>query len=136
MGGGANGKSDTGFDNFEAMATTEIYSTISNLCECDFDLASSCTCFEDDVDNFFYSVKDWFENNDSNTWQVNGLPLWNGNASGYFTAKNFHEFVHGITVRSEWTLRYRLSGDVLECVISHHDVPMGRSYTVTYYEGE
>lgn len=118
------------------MTDTQIYERISNICECDWDLAASCSCYDDDVDNFFYSVKEWYEGNDSATWQVNGLPLWNGDVSGYFTAKNFYEFVEGITVRSEWTLRYRLDGDTLNCVLSHHDVPTGRSFTVTYYKGE
>ena len=134
--GGARGNSGIGDCMFDDMTTTDIYNRISNVCECDWSLASSCSCYDDDVDNFYYEVKDWFEGNDAREWQVNGLPLWGGDVSGWFTAHHFHDFVQGITVRSEWTLRYRLNGDTLECILSHHDVPTGRSYTVTYFEGE
>ena len=51
-------------------------------------------------------------------------------------AKTFADFVRGITVNAEWRLLYKLENKTLHLNLAHHDVPMGRGYTVRYYEGE
>jgi hypothetical protein len=78
------------------------------------------------------TLGEWWSGNDEGWWQVDGLPLWNRNVSGVFHAKNLREFVRGVTVRGDYTLRYSLNGDTLNLSLSHHDVPMGRSFTVRY----
>jgi len=121
--------------------------------------ATECgDCYDDALYVFKYDLGEWFTNNEDGWWQVNGLPLWNRNVSGVFRAipntgsprlhaggsvakvvdfsinprSDIAEFVRGITVSGEWNLRYRLDGDILLARLSHHDVPMGKPFTVTY----
>lgn len=114
-------------------------------------------CWDDALYVFKHDLGEWFTNNEDGWWQVNGLPLWNRSVSGVFHAKpnatnptlhaggsvakvvsfvntrrDIEEFIRGITVRAEWRLCYRLHGDTLIASLSHHDVPMGRQFTVTY----
>lgn len=150
-----------------AILTNDWQGELSNTCSCQnydeetdtFTDATECygDCWDDALYVFKHDLGEWFTNNEDGWWQVNGLPLWDGNASGVFratpttttptlhaggsvakvvsfvnTRRDIEEFVRGITVRGEWNLRYRLDGDVLVASLSHHDVPMGRQFTVTY----
>lgn len=90
------------------------------------------SCWDDALHLFHCEIKQWWDNNPTCAWAVDGLPLWNRSVSGEFEARTIPEFVRGITVNGEWHLRYKLDGEVLHCNLSHHDVPMGRSYSVRY----
>jgi hypothetical protein len=125
--------------------------TLTDATECYGD------CWDDELYVFKHDLGDWFTNNIEGWWQVNGLPLWNGGISGVFqampdndsptvgaggsvakvvsftdTLHDIADFVRGITVNGEWVLRYRLHGETMVASLSHHDVPMGRQFTVTY----
>jgi len=113
-------------------------------------------CWDDTLYVFKHDLGDWFTNNEEGWWQVNGLPLWDRNVSGTFRAipiaksptlaggsvakvvsftnarRDIEEFLRGITIRGEWSLSYRLDGEVLRLRLSHHDVPMGREFSVVY----
>lgn len=89
-------------------------------------------CWDDSLRELVVDIGEWFNNNPTYEWSVNGLPLWDGSVSGKFTAKTIVEFVRGITVNSEWQLRYKVEGSELHCNLSHHDAPVGGSYIVTY----
>jgi hypothetical protein len=115
---------------------------LTNTCSCrtydpiteEETMPSSCygDCWDDTLHLFSIGIEDWFNNNPTYEWSVSGLPLWNGTASGNFTAKTIAEFIRGITVNAEWSLRYKVEGSELHCNLSHHDAPTGGSYTVTY----
>ena len=89
-------------------------------------------CWDDEMSFLKDLLGDWFTDNPTNRWKVSGLPLWNRDVSRSFTARTIDDFVRGITVRGDWTIRLRLKGDTLHAHLSHHDVPMGRSFTITY----
>lgn len=93
-------------------------------------------CWEDAVHLFHTDIKEWWDANPTYDWQVDGLPLWNRSVSGTFTAKNIRDFIRGITVDAEWRLCYKLADDCLQLNLAHHDVPMGRSFSVRYHEGD
>lgn len=125
------------------MATqTEWQGTISNTCECavydpDTDTTTPLdycdgSCFDDMLYGLAITLGDWFTNNDKGWWEVDGLPLWNRSVSGLFHATKLKEFVRGVTIRGDWRLHYQLSGDTLHLNLAHHDVPMGRGFTVRY----
>jgi hypothetical protein len=96
------------------------------------------SCWDEQVDNFYYAVKAWWDNNPSlneigkRVWAVDGLPLWNRSVGGHFVADKIDDFIRAVTVNAEWRLCYSLSGDTLHLNLAHHDVPMGRGYTVRY----
>jgi len=91
-------------------------------------------CWDDQLEIFGESVKEFFDGNELKEWQVDGLPLWGRTVSGKFYAKKVADFVQGITVRGEWHLFYKLDGDSLRVRLSHHDVPTGGVFTVRYAE--
>ena len=91
-------------------------------------------CWEDAVYLFAEETKVFRDANPTDEWRVSGLPLWNRSVDGVFTATTVQDFIRGVTVRGEWHLRYRVDGDHLHLNLSHHDVPMGRSFSVTYGE--
>lgn len=104
--------------------TTERYHEITNVCECeDFDCGGAC--WHSAVEWLAEDIQQWWDDNPTYLWRVEGLPLWNRTVSGQFEARTIEDFVRGITVRSEWRLRWSNKGDHLECVLSHHDVPTG-----------
>jgi len=118
------------------------YAELTNSCTCqaydeDTDTYSDATdCYGDCWESALYLLKEdlgeWYKNNEGGWWRVNGLPLWNRMACGVFQADTIENFVRGITVNGDWILRYRLNGDVLEAILSHHDRPTGGAYTVEY----
>jgi hypothetical protein len=125
-----------------AITTNEWQGILTNSCTCEvYDEETdthelSQVCFGDCWDGVLHllaiDLGDWFTDNEEGWWQVSGLPLWNRSVSGVFQATTIADFVRGITVDAEWTLRYRLHGETLIASLSHHDVPMGRQFTVTY----
>jgi len=125
---------------------TEWDGELTNRCTCtnynetteEWEESNDCygTCWDDALEFFHESIKDFYENNPSYEWKVEGLPLWNNSVSGGFMAKTFADFVRGITVNAEWRLLYKLENKTLHLNLAHHDVPTGRGYTVRYYEGE
>ena len=101
---------------------------VSNVCSCE-----GSECFQDCWNDVKFFVKEdlgdlWEPNQD---WVVDGLPLWNRNVTGVFNARTIDEFIKGITIEGEWTLRLRRQENVVHAMLSHHDVPTGRSFTVS-----
>ena len=122
------------------MTTTyEYFLTNSCICE-DFDEETQEStpslhcygCWDDEMSCLKDYLGNWFTDNPTDCWQVNDLPLWNREVSGLFTARTIDDFVRGITVRGDWRIHLRLDGDILHADLAHHDVPMGRSFTITY----
>lgn len=90
------------------------------------------TCWEDALSDFADEVHELIDNNIGDEWRIEGFPVWHGTVDGVFEARTHHELIERITPsRTEWHLRYRVNGNVLECVLSHHDAPMGGSMKVT-----
>ena len=70
----------------------------------------------------------------SNVFVVEGLPLWNRSVGGAFRFDGARSdfalaLLRLVTVKSEWTLRYRATAEGLDLRLAHHDVPTGRSFT-------
>lgn len=87
-------------------------------------------CWEFAVEDFTMLTEDFRKTNETGWWKVTNLRLWNGEVSGYFHAKNVAEIIEGMTVRSEWTMRYEVFADRIEYSLSHHDA-MGSATTLT-----
>lgn len=110
------------------MTTSTWTTEVTNVCTCDTIDYCDADCWQD--------VKFFVEETLGDLWEpyvdwvVEGLPLWNRDVSGVFYARTIDEFIQGITVKGEWVLRLRREGDVIRASLSHHDVPMGRSFTV------
>ena len=129
------------------MTTTETptaYGELTNTCTCtttewhDDDTftevpATDCDgeCYESELEFFGECVRDFLALSDS--FQVSGIRLWNREVGGVFSPRNVREFVQGITVDSEWTLRYQVFTDRVEFSLSHHDAPTGSSSVVVPY---
>lgn len=121
--------------------TKDWQGSLSNSCTCQtydevtdtFSDSTDCygDCYDDALHLLQCDLGEWYTDNTDGWWRVEGLPLWNRDVSGIFHADSVHDFVRGITVNGEWNLRYRLDGDDLVASLSHHDVPMGRRFTVT-----
>ena len=123
------------------MKTQVKYNELRNTCNCQDYVVETDTwedstycngCFEDELDFMKEYLGKWYKDNEGGWWRVEGLPLWNRQACGVFQAHTMIDFVRGITVNGEWRLRYRLNGDVLEAILSHHDCPTGGAFTVAY----
>lgn len=87
-------------------------------------------CWEFAVEDFTMLTEDLRDSNETGWWKVTNLRLWNGEVSGYFHAKNVAEIIEGMTVRSEWIMRYEVFADRIEYSLSHHDA-MGSASTLT-----
>lgn len=130
------------------MTTTETPTAegeLTNGCACTvYDIetgtitpATECDgfCWESELEFFGECVRDFLALSD--TFRVSGIRLWNREVGGVFTANTVAEFVRGITVDSEWTLRYEVFSDRVEFSLSHHDAPTGSaSVVVPYYDPE
>lgn len=126
------------------MSNTLIASgEITNGCNCltyedengnEVSIDDTYTCFGDcwefAVEDFTMLTEDLRNANETGWWKVTNLALWNGEVSGYFHAKNVAEIIEGMTVRSEWTMRYKVFADRVEYSLSHHDA-MGSATTLT-----
>jgi hypothetical protein len=122
------------------MKTTEYTHTITNSCTCvDCDpetgmeqASDGCYgwCWEDVLSDFEYDTKELRESNETGWWKVSDLRLWSGEVSGYFHATTVKDILRGMTVNSEWTMRYTAYPDRVEYSLSHHDA-MGSASTLT-----
>jgi hypothetical protein len=117
------------------MDTLTLKGTITNTCSCVsyneetgyLQEATECEglCWEYSVEDFANVTEALRNNNLTDYWKVENLRLWNGEVSGHFQAKTVTDLLLGMTVRSEWTMRYEVFTDRIEYSLSHHDAPMG-----------
>lgn len=121
------------------MTTVVIASgEITNGCSCfdenDIDASYTCygSCWEDALEDFAMATEDFRDSNETGWWKVEDLRLWNGQVSGYFHAKYdaIADILRGMTVNSEWTMRYAVFSDRVEFNLSHHDAPLGSASTL------
>ena len=107
------------------MTTTETpiaYSELTNTCTCtvydeltdSFTPATECDgfCWESELEFFGECVKDILSQ--ASWFRVEAVRLWNGDFDAIFRADNVADFVRGITVNSEWILRYQVFADRVE----------------------
>ena len=114
------------------------------------EITNQCTCvtYDEDTGNWkdspecwgdcwTYSLEDFAEvtkelqnGNDTGWWNVKGLRLWDGEVGGLFPADDAEGILRGMTVRSDWHMRYEVYTDRIEYSLSHHDAPMGSSSTL------
>lgn len=129
----------TANDNYGRDMDTNIRHEITNTCTCvEFDEeenelpASDCwgVCWHNTVDDFADDTEELRNSNETGWWKVTDLNLWSGNVSGYFRAEKVEDILHGMTVNSEWIMRYTAFPDRVEYSLSHHD-SMGSSSTLT-----
>lgn len=78
-------------------------------------------CWEYSVEDFANATESLRNDNPTDYWKVEDLRLWNGEVSGYFQAKKVEDLIAGMTVKSEWILRYSVFADRIEYSLSHHD---------------
>lgn len=115
---------------------------ITNNCNClsyideegnEVSIDETYTCFGDcweyAVEDFAMITEELRNSNETNWWKVENLQLWNRKVSGYFHAKNVADLIEGMTVRSEWIMRYEVFSDRIEYSLSHHDA-MGSASTL------
>ena len=126
------------------MSNTLIASgEITNGCNCltyedengnEVSIDDTYTCFGDcwdfAVEDFAMVTEALRNSNETSWWKVTDLRLWNGNVSGYFYADTVAKLIEGMTVRSEWIMRYEVFADRIEYSLSHHDA-MGSATTLT-----
>ena len=115
--------------------TLTLKGTITNTCSCVsyneetgyLQEATECEglCWEYSVEDFANVTETLRDNNLNDYWKVENLRLWNGEVSGHFQAKTVTDLLRGMTVNSEWTMRYEVFTDRIEYSLSHHDAPMG-----------
>lgn len=116
---------------------------ITNACNCltyedengnEVSIDENYTCFGDcwefAVEDFAMLTESLRDNNETGWWKVSNLRLWNGEVSGYFHADTVMKLIEGMTVRSEWIMRYEVFADRIEYSLSHHDA-MGSATTLT-----
>lgn len=87
-------------------------------------------CWEFAVEDFAMLTESLRDSNETGWWKVSNLRLWNGEVSGYFHADTVMKLIEGMTVRSEWIMRYEVFADRIEYSLSHHDA-MGSATTLT-----
>lgn len=127
------------------MSTVIATGEITNTCTClayeedgetksvDTEYGSTCygDCWEYAVEDFAMVTEELRNANETDWWKVGNLRLWDGVSSGYFYGKTVADIIEGMTVRSEWTMRYEVFADRIEYSLSHHDSPTGSSTTLT-----
>jgi hypothetical protein len=104
---------------------------LTNSCTCqsynedlgDFEPAPECwgDCWRDQVEEFEMITKDLRDSNETYWWKVEDLRLWDREVSGYFQAEKIRDLIAGMTVNSEWIMRYSVFADRIEYSLSHHD---------------
>lgn len=119
--------------------TLTLKGTLTNGCTCTkYDEATgeyteepteSCygDCWEWAVEDFTNVTQDLRDSNETGWWKVEDLALWNRNVSGYFHATKVVDLIRGMTVNSEWIMRYEVFGDRIEYSLSHHDAMGSRT---------
>jgi hypothetical protein len=121
------------------MTTTKYdWLEITNTCTCESEDSEFTDCYGDcwefAVETFSIATLNLFERDSFRNkypFYVDGLPLWNSDIQGHLLCETPLELLYGITVNSEWRLRYSYDNGELHCILSHHDVPMGRYFKVT-----
>ena len=113
--------------------------TMTNSCTCTVydetigeytdEIAPECNgnCWEFALDDFSTCIQEMLDNAETNWWRVENLKLWDRQVSGMFHAKTVEEILRGMTVNSEWNMRYTVFSDRVEYSLSHHDAPTGSS---------
>ena len=127
--------------------TREWENSISNSCSCqdfnentqEFSPSVDCygDCWQDTISQFAEEAKSLLDISES--WVISGLPLWNRDVNGTAKIKNAEELLRALTVQGEWNLRFNIHPTRIVCHLSHHDVPMGRTffaYPVLLDEGD
>ena len=118
---------------------------ITNSCNCllfeedgetksvDTEYGSTCygDCWQFAVEDFEMITEELRKSNETDWWKVENLRLWHGDVSGFFYAETVADLIEGMTVRSDWTMRYEIHADRIEYSLSHHDAPMGSKTTLT-----
>ena len=87
-------------------------------------------CWEYALEDFAEVTQELRDSNETNWWRVENLQLWDRRVSGMFHANNVSGLLEGMTVRSDWTMRYTVFSDRVEYSLSHHDAPMGSNSTL------
>jgi len=125
---------------------TETRQEITNECSCtDYNEdtqedtpSADCQgwCWEDTLGMFTEDVMPLFDarTDSGNEWRIDGFPVWDGTRGGVFTADTPKEMLSAITIRGGWILRYRLDGNTLDAILSHHDAPTGGRMTIAPYD--
>ena len=108
---------------------------ITNSCTCtDEDgeptLDDCYGCWQDVVSEFTSDVEQFFNSATNGEFRIEGLPLWYGDVFRVTKVANAKELLRAITVNGDWQLSYCVEGETLHCLLSHHDVPTGRAFTV------
>jgi len=125
------------------LTETQAWGELSNTCVCevpeeiDPDLWQGCDgeCWDDAL--YFWNLV-LTEELDApfgtrHLWRVNGLPLWNGGASGIAEVRTTRDLLDALTVRGAWRLRWAvLNRTTLQLNLSHHDAPMGGLFLAEY----
>jgi hypothetical protein len=89
-------------------------------------------CWESELQFWASETAPLFEAlNDESEWRIDGLPLWNRNLTGTVCTNKPEELLRAVTVRGSWNLTWSVDIENLRLnlSLSHHDVPMGRSFT-------
>ena len=97
---------------------------LSNVCDCEEGICDGY-CWESKQEMFAEDIKELMDNNPSGMWDVSGIPLWNRTTGGTFHAKNISEIIRGMTVNTEWHIKYTVFDDLVVYSLSHHDAPTG-----------
>lgn len=89
-------------------------------------------CWDFALEDFANVTEELRNSNETNWWKVEDLRLWNGQVSGYFHAKydSIADILRGMTVNSQWTMRYAVFSDRIEFNLAHHDAPLGSASTL------
>lgn len=123
---------------------TALVGELTNNCNCllfeedgetksvDTEYGSTCygDCWEYAVEDFATITEELRNSNETDWWKVSNLRLWDGESSGYFHANTVADLIEGMTVRSDWTMRYEVHADRIEYSLSHHDAN-GSATTLT-----
>ena len=115
---------------------------ITNSCTCTDEngeptLYDCYGCWHDVVNEFTSDTEEFFNLATHGEFRINGLPLWSGDIFGVAKVADAKELLRAITVNGDWQLSYCVEGETLHCLLSHHDVPTGKGFTVEpIIEGE
>jgi hypothetical protein len=78
-------------------------------------------CWDDQTDEFHNSIVEFMESNPTHNFLITGFPVWYGDVSGVFEARNSMQFLSAVTVRGDWTLRWEVTPEAFTATLSHHD---------------
>lgn len=87
-------------------------------------------CWESALEDFANCIEH-LTNREDSRWLVQGVRLWDRSVSGVFFAKKVSDIVRGMTVDSEWIMRYEVFSNRVEYSLSHHDAPTGSASVLT-----